>query len=151
VGLCELCLNQSRVVVGRCGDRRNSLGDGLGLSLVFGQASSHRLLGTCPSLDVGLLQRHGRASCLGASGSGGRRASHVSDVNECFVNWWLERKNSRTRRLQVKSQQWEKKMPFGQSRAVVNSVNSDERGWEVGFKDRNMQAERLRDCCCRAV
>ena len=27
-------------------------------------------------------------------------------------------------------------MPFGQSRAVVNSVNSDERGWEVGFKTR---------------
>jgi hypothetical protein len=44
-----------------------------------------------------------------------------------------------------------KKMPFGQSQAVVNSVNSDERGWEVGFKDRNMQAERLRDCWCRAV
>ena len=28
----------------------------------------------------------------------------------------------------------EKKMPFVQSRAVVNSVNSDGRGWEVGFK-----------------
>jgi len=27
-------------------------------------------------------------------------------------------------------------MPFGQSRAVVNSVNSDERGWEVGFETR---------------
>ena len=106
----------------------------LSLLLLLGQAGRHRLLMTCPSLDVGLLRRHNRASCLGASGSGRTRSSHVSDVNECYVEWWLERKNWRTRRLQVQSQQRKKKMPFGQSRAVVNSVNSDGRGWEVGFK-----------------
>ena len=70
MSLRELCLDESRVVVRRCGDRRNSLRDDLSLSLLLGQAGSHRLLVTCPSLDVGLLRRHGRASCLGTSGSG---------------------------------------------------------------------------------